>query len=239
MENESPKKHYSLAVDITIVGIAVLISGTLLIRHADETAVTADTREERYFRPVDTKTDLIYGNPGADLFIVEYGDLECPYCKDFHPNAEKLVESDWGISGKVAWVWRNGFHINRVSVDKARTLDCVRLHTGKQSRTLAWKFIEESLTGGVYEREYPYERYKTIMNRLDIPFEKVEECRKNNETEESLAIAARDVEKLNITETPYLQFISGNGELLFESVGSLTLAQLESFVASIIRNQSE
>lgn len=236
MENGPRENVYALAVDITILSIAVLVSGILFLRHTDATSVTIDDREDRYFRPVDPTVDLIYGNPAADLFIVEHGDLECPYCKDFHPHIKKIIESNWGVSGRVAWVWRNGFHINEVSIEKARAFECVRLHSGDRSRATAWAFIEESLIGGVFEQEYPYERYRDIMERLDIPFERVERCRKDNEVARSLAISARDVEELNITETPYLQFISGKGELLFESVGALTATQLEGFIANIIQN---
>ena len=235
MQNRS-SSFYAVLLDITILGTAIAISGVLFFQYHNTVSVTADTREERYFRPVDPTEDLIYGNPEAELFIVEYGDLECPYCKDFHPNAKELIKSNWGISGKVAWVWRNGFHINLVSVEKARVLECVRLHGGEKSRTRAWGFIEESLLGGVLEREYPYDRYKEIIEQLGLSFERIEQCRKDNETARKIAIAARDVKELNITETPYLQFVSGSGELLYESVGLLTTSQIESFVASIFRN---
>ena len=190
----------------------------------------------RYFRPVDPEVDLIFGNPEADLFIVEYGDLECPHCKEFHAHAKTLIKSGWGISGKVAWVWRNGFHINETSLKKAQTLECIRLHAGEQSRLRAWNFIEESLIGGVLEVEYPFDRYKMLMKQLNIPFEQVEKCRKANETAPQLVQAIQDIRELSITETPYIQFISGGGELLFESVGVLTTAQLEGYVASILQH---
>ena len=107
------KGAYSGVVDIAILAVALLISTVLLIQHSNAVEVMVDTREDRYFRPVNPKIDLLFGNPEADLFIVEYGDLECPHCKEFHAHAKTLIKSDWGISGKVAWVWRNGFHIKR------------------------------------------------------------------------------------------------------------------------------
>ena len=86
-ETEPQKKDvYAILVDAVILGIAVLISIILLVQYNKTAQVTIDTREDRYYRPVNPKTDLIFGNPEADLFIVEYGDLECPYCKEFHTN---------------------------------------------------------------------------------------------------------------------------------------------------------
>ena len=231
------KDVYKITVDALIIAVALLISIVLLVQYSNAVEVMTDTRDDRYFRPVNQKIDLIYGNPKADLFIVEYGDLECPHCKEFHPHAKTLIKSDWGISGRVAWVWRNGFHINETSVKKAQTLECVRLHAGEQARITAWKFIEESLIGGVMEIEYPHDRYKMLMQRLNIPFEKVERCRKEGkEIALQTLQAIQDVRELSINETPYIQFISGGGELLFESVGSLTTAQLESYIANILQS---
>ena len=238
MEETEPQKKdiYALIVDIVIVVTAILISAVLLIQYKNTAQVTIDTREDRYYRPVDPKKDLIFGNPEADLFIVEYGDLECPFCKEFHAYAKKIIQSDWGVSGKVAWVWRNGFHINETSIEKAKTLECVRLHAGEKSRSITWNFIEESLIGGVLENEYPHERYKTLMDKLKISHDRIEECKKNKEMAAPILQAIIDVRELDITETPYLQFISGNEELLFESIGSLTPAQLEGYVASILQS---
>ena len=238
VEQSQKKRGISgIVVDVTILVAAVLVSVVLLVQHSNATQVTMDMREDRYFRPVNPKIDLLFGNPDANLFIVEYGDLECPYCKEFHPHAKALIKSDWGISGQVAWVWRNGFHINETSLKKAQTLECIRLHAGEQARMTAWRFIEESLVGGVMEVAYPHDRYKMLMKRLNIPYEKVEACRKEGK---DIALptlqAIQDVRELNITETPYIQFISGSGELLFESVGVLTTAQLESYVANILRS---
>lgn len=232
---------YGMVVDAIILLVAVLVSMVLLVQHSNAVEVMIDTREDRYFRPVQPKIDLLFGNPEADLFVVEYGDLECPYCKEFHAHVKTLIKSDWGVSGKVAWVWRNGFHINETSLEKARTLECIRLHAGEQGRMAAWKFIEESLIGGVMETEYPHDRYRMLMQRLHIPFDRVEACRKESPpiVQATLVQAIDDIRKLDIDETPYIQFISGNGELLFESVGSLTTAQLEGYVATILQNNAE
>ena len=235
----SSAKIYAIAIDIAILGIAMAISIALFVQYASAIEVTVDHREDRYYRPVDPATDLIFGNPEADVFIVEYGDLECPYCQEFHPHIKSFIQSDWGVSGKVAWVWRNGFHINQTSVKKAETLECIRLLAGDRARIQAWTFIEDSLNGGVYENEYPSERYQQIMERLGIDVASIESCRKNNDVARQLAIAAHDVEELNIIETPYIQFMSGSGDLLFDSVGALTTAQLEAFISSIIKHSRE
>jgi protein-disulfide isomerase len=53
-----------------------------------------------------TSDDHIIGNPNADVIIVEYSDLECPFCKQFHSTLQQIM-SVYGKDGKVAWVYRH------------------------------------------------------------------------------------------------------------------------------------
>ena len=46
----------------------------------------------------------VLGNPDAPVTIVEYGDLECPYCRDAEPVLRQLVEES---DGRVRLVWRH------------------------------------------------------------------------------------------------------------------------------------
>ena len=65
-ESASQKKDvYALVVDIVIVVVAVLISVILLIQHKNTAQVTIDTREDRYYRPVDVKKRFNIWQPGS------------------------------------------------------------------------------------------------------------------------------------------------------------------------------
>ncbi|MGY1809387.1 DsbA family protein [Blastococcus sp. SYSU D00669] len=46
----------------------------------------------------------LYGDPAAPIRVVEYGDFECPYCRDAAPQLKKLVD---GSDGRVALVFRH------------------------------------------------------------------------------------------------------------------------------------
>jgi protein-disulfide isomerase len=73
-------------------------------------------------RPVSDK-DHIYGNPSAEITLIEYSDFECPFCKRFHPTAKQLVDKS---SGGVNWVYRHfplGFH-NPGAQKQAEASEC-------------------------------------------------------------------------------------------------------------------
>ncbi len=48
--------------------------------------------------------DRIRGNANARYMIVEYSDLECPFCKRAHPDIAKLYEQN---KNELAWVYRH------------------------------------------------------------------------------------------------------------------------------------
>lgn len=54
-------------------------------------------------KPV-TAADHIRGNPNAPVKIVEFSDLECPFCKRFHFTLQRIVKE---YDGRVAWVYRH------------------------------------------------------------------------------------------------------------------------------------
>ena len=53
-----------------------------------------------------TPEDHIRGDAKAPVKIIEFSDLECPFCKSFHSSMKKVME-DYGKIGKVAWVYRH------------------------------------------------------------------------------------------------------------------------------------
>lgn len=54
--------------------------------------------------PVVTDEDYILGDPNAPITVIEYSDIECPFCNRFHPNAQKTVDD---YPGQVRWIFRH------------------------------------------------------------------------------------------------------------------------------------
>src|SRR3989338_3732981 len=67
-------------------------------------ALTNDTKSITTEMRAVSLDDHILGNINAKIIIVEYSDLECPFCKVFHETMHQVVEKS---NGDVAWVYRH------------------------------------------------------------------------------------------------------------------------------------
>lgn len=81
----------------------------------------------------------IYGNVNARFTLVEFSDLECPFCKQFHETPKHIVDNS---KGNVNWQWKHlplGFH-NPAAKRQALAAECVREQKGNKA---FWAFIDD------------------------------------------------------------------------------------------------
>jgi len=82
-----------------------------------------------------TESDHIMGNKNAPIVIVEYSDLECPYCKKFHKTAKQIVDES---SGEVAWVYRH-WVVHPTALPKTVAAECVSKIKGNDA---FWEYVD-------------------------------------------------------------------------------------------------
>lgn len=114
MEEQSRTNNISIPIAIVIAG--VLIAGAVYLgQRGDAGGVTTQAEAEREnaqlsvslksLTPI-TSEDHVRGNPNAPVKIVEYSDMECPFCKRFHTTMQQVMD-EYGTGGNVAWVYRH------------------------------------------------------------------------------------------------------------------------------------
>ncbi len=117
-QNKPTETKSGMTLEKMSVPIAIIIAGLLIagafyysnIKAGQQIAAQANNTAAgtqlagTTMKPI-SSADHIIGNPNADLILVEYSDLECPFCKSFNVTMNQIM-SDYGASGKVAWVFR-------------------------------------------------------------------------------------------------------------------------------------
>lgn len=82
--------------------------------------------------------DHIRGNSSAQVTIVEFSDLECPFCKSFHPTIQRAL-SEYG--DKVRWVYKHFplVQLHPKAPKEAEAAECAGALGGND---MFWKYVD-------------------------------------------------------------------------------------------------
>ena len=112
-QNKNFSASFAIIIAGGIIAVAIIVSGFIKggniadnnKKVANNDTSTQQTASVDNILPVTSK-DHILGDPNAKVVVVEFSDLECPFCKRFHPTMQKIVD-EYGKDGRVAWVYRH------------------------------------------------------------------------------------------------------------------------------------
>jgi hypothetical protein len=118
------------------------------------------------FPPV-TERDYILGNTNARYVLVEYSDLDCPYCKQFHDTMNSFISN---TSLDIAWVYRHfPLTSHPEADDKAEYLECIGNRYGNQA------FWDASNV--LFEDSYSLNRINESLSKLpQVNIEEITAC---------------------------------------------------------------
>ena len=145
----------SLAVPIAIVIAGALIAASIIfteqgVSAKPSLAAAAPTAEEPAPPNLNSTEaeqllairadDHILGNKGADLVLVVYSDLECPFCKRFHPTMKQILDTYSKQEGGVALVYRHfPLSIHPKARKEGEATECAASLGGNDA---FWKYID-------------------------------------------------------------------------------------------------
>ena len=150
---KSIDQKYLNPISIIIAGLMISIAiykggGTIGSRAGVPTAAapTAATTSPRPAAAASAKdvpplsaSDHIRGNKNAQVLMIEYSDLECPFCKRFHPTAQQVLDQ---YKDKVAWVYRH-FPLDPIHSKADKEAEASECAFELGGETAFWKFIDK------------------------------------------------------------------------------------------------
>jgi protein-disulfide isomerase len=128
-----------------LIPIAVIVAGALVAGAVFFKSKGPDAPPEAG-EPADVEVealsadDHILGNPNAELVIIEFSDIDCPFCAGFHTTMHRIID-EYGVDGDVAWVYRN-FPLDTLHPEartKAESTECVASLGGND---VYWKYLD-------------------------------------------------------------------------------------------------
>ncbi len=83
--------------------------------------------------------DHIRGNKNARILLIEYSDLECPFCKRFHPTAKQIIDE---YKDQVAWVYRH-FPLDQIHPKADKLAEAVECASELGGEDAFWKLTDK------------------------------------------------------------------------------------------------
>lgn len=221
-----------------IIVIAVFIVGFLLIKNGYGKSYTntqksqnqgADylNNNEDQVRPI-TADDHILGNPNAEVFIVEYSDTECPFCKMFHTTMHQTIEK---YDGKVAWVYRHYpiEQLHKKAFTEALATECAWEQGGNST---FWQFTDEVYTRTNSNDSLNGEELTNIATDLSLDLETFHSCILSQKYAEKIQNDILDGQQIGVRGTP-TSVIVKNGKVVDKIPGAIDKASLEERLENI------
>jgi protein-disulfide isomerase len=139
----------------------------------------------------------VYGRPDAPFTIIEYADLECPYCRAYFPVLRRWIREHPQIN----WEWWNlplGIHDPAAS-HEAMLVECVGEVDGNQAfwRAIAWIYRHTRGNGAA------------VAAGTQIPgiSSAIRTCLETSDAEKVIRAQAAEASRQHIVGTPTLRIV--------------------------------
>jgi len=214
-----------------IIAVAVIYTGgknSKLTNPKTEQAVQTGekiTKEKlaENVRPVSGK-DHIIGNPTAPVKIIEFSDIQCPYCRQFHPTLQQAME-EYGKQGKVAWVYRHFplVSIHPLAMPAALASECVAEQGGNDA---FWTYLNKLFADGLTSEAQV--RSTALSFKLDMT--KFDDCLASEKYKDLVQADIQNGLDSGTSGTPSSIVLGKDGKVVGVLGGAVPYAQVKALI---------
>lgn len=151
-----------------------------------------------------TESDHIRGDVDAAVKIVEYSDLECPFCKEFHGVMKQVV--DQYDEDQVAWVYRH-FPLEQLhskAPAEAHASECAAELGGNEG---FWAYVDRLYEVTPSNDGLDLDRLPEIASDVGLDAQAFTECQQSDRHADTVDAQYQDARNAGGTGTPYNVFV--------------------------------
>lgn len=147
--------------------------------------------------------ELVEGDPGAKVEVIEYASLACPACKYFHENIYPTLKKDYIETGKIRFIYRD-FPTNSSALAAAMIARCAGPE--RHSGMIDMFFTTQQQWG---RSQQPLQALTMVARMGGIGPSEVDQCVKNSELMQGIQSGAKHAsEEMGVSGTPTV-FVAG------------------------------
>lgn len=139
----------------------------------------------------------IYGSKDAQFTLVEFSDLECPYCKRFHDTPKQMADKS---EGRINWEWQHyplAFH-NPVAEVAAHASECVGEIAGNKA---FWAFTGEWFARTQLNGQ-GVEDVERLVQEVGAPVDAYRQCMESGKYQTLIEGQVKKGTNMGVTGTP-------------------------------------
>ena len=233
----SESQQQNLMIPIAIVIAGAIVGGAIFFVEKNnpnsQAATTTNTAPAPVIAkniPPVTAADHIMGDINAPVKIVEYTDLECPFCKAFTPTMKQIMQE---YPGKVAWVMRNfplqQLHPNAPKL--ALAAECVASLGGNDAY---WKFIDSILAQAPVNTFFDMTKLTATAQGVGVDGKTFDSCVASGKFQTQITAEFNDAVAAGGQGTPFSVIITKSG-IQIPIPGALPYDQVKAAVDSALK----
>lgn len=207
------QSQYVLPITIVVAG-AMIAGAVFLVGKNSAQKIGPDGTQKTTVRPYDPKIDHILGNPNAAIKVVEYADLECPYCKTFHTTMHQIIDH-YGLSGNVAWVYRP-FPLGQLHSKAPQEAAAAECAADQGGDTAFFKYIDKvyEITPG--ENNLDLAQLPLIAGQIGLNVETFNQCLQSGKFIKKVQASYDEALAAGGQGTPYILIMIGSESVILE-----------------------
>lgn len=160
-------------------------------------------------RPV-SSAEHVRGSLEAPVIIVEYSDLECPFCKRFHETMNQVFK-EYGPSGQVAWVYRH-FPLDNLHAkarNEALATECAEELGGNEA---FWSYLDKIFAVTPSNDGLDASLLPVLAAEIGLDRAAFEACLASNDFDAAIQADVDDATQNGGTGTPFPVIIGPDGK---------------------------
>jgi len=214
-------KNNNMMIPLAIIVAGILIAGAVLYSSGNKQVdknnfaaevgrQIAETGESNItVRPI-TNQDHIFGNPDASVKIIEFSDIECPFCKRFHSTMNQVLD-EYGKNGQVAWVYRH-FPLDTLHPKARKEAEATECANELGGNDKFWAYLNRIFEVTPSNNNLDPKELPKIAAYVGLNKAKFSECLNSGKYAQHVADDLQDGQNSGGSGTPWSIIIAPNGK---------------------------
>ena len=152
--------------------------------------------------------DHIFGDPNAPIKIVEFSDMECPFCKRFHFDMTEIIKNN---KGKVAWIYRH-YPIDQLHSKARKTAEATECANELGGNEKFWVYLDKYFEVTPSNNQINLSQLPIIAKEIGLDKAKFEACLDSGKYATHVEEDFKDALNSGARGTPYSIVIAPDGK---------------------------